>query len=631
MRFSPEPILVLSTVMMAITLSIIPMCTALVLLGSVLAVMGFFMGIIDSTANVSMVRLYGQDVSPFLHALHFCYGLGAFVSPMIAKPFLLNMDCSPFINNRSKSHDLLPSNISYYPAQSLEEAQHKTHVSYAFWIMSVLQIPVIILVITLVGKQCYSTRADGQLSGSQFDYSDMDEVVNEAKANHFNKNVGLPLTAGLTALMCFIVCCYDGLQTIHPIHQKLGDATKLSAEEILCRPKANYLQNCNLVFVTKCQALYADYIYSYAVEGASAIDNRDAAYLSACFWVAFFSIKDEMSSGPEEDLFGKAFNTFITSSGRVKLHTFGKEKYSGLIHLILNLFVMFYGTFYGLQHSLWEFCFLIMCSHCRAIRYERHDWPFVADRGISLKFRGFFALGRLISVPIATILTPACMLFINITGCTFALIFMQVGGNNETVIYAGTCMFGLFLSSVFPTAVSWIEQYINANTIITSILVLGAATGEMCFPVIVGQTFETGGPTFFLIFALAMCMCSYCIYIGVCMIGHIILRQTSKFISSIYLYMPPLPLLCGIQSREVCSGRPNFDEPLPPRYAPKHVGVLSICMKKKGGTISEDSGFVANKQFYDPKNGEATLESHGGNGFVASVGDGNALELETNR
>ncbi len=24
-------------------------------------------------------------------------------------------------------------------------------------------------------------------------------------------------------------------------------------------------------------------------------------------------------------------------------------------------------------------------SHCRAIRYERHDWPFVADRGTSLK------------------------------------------------------------------------------------------------------------------------------------------------------------------------------------------------------------------------------------------------------
>jgi hypothetical protein len=26
-------------------------------------------------------------------------------------------------------------------------------------------------------------------------------------------------------------------------------------------------------------------------------------------------------------------------------------------------------------------------SHCRAIRYERHNWPFVADRGTSLTFK----------------------------------------------------------------------------------------------------------------------------------------------------------------------------------------------------------------------------------------------------
>ena len=30
---------------------------------------------------------------------------------------------------------------------------------------------------------------------------------------------------------------------------------------------------------------------------------------------------------------------------------------------------------------------LMLGSHCRAIRYERHVWPFVADRGISLKFQ----------------------------------------------------------------------------------------------------------------------------------------------------------------------------------------------------------------------------------------------------
>ena len=54
------------------------------------------------------------------------------------------------------------------------------------------------------------------------------------------------------------------------------------------------------------------------------------------------------------------------------------------------------------QHAIWWFKYgvgyyrysphvaitdVMLRYHCRAIRYERHDWPFVADRGISLKFQ----------------------------------------------------------------------------------------------------------------------------------------------------------------------------------------------------------------------------------------------------
>lgn len=77
-RASPEPVLVISTVMIAVTLSVIPLCTALALLGAVLAIMGFFMGIIDTTANVSMIRLYGRDVSPFIHV-----SVPFFATPMV--------------------------------------------------------------------------------------------------------------------------------------------------------------------------------------------------------------------------------------------------------------------------------------------------------------------------------------------------------------------------------------------------------------------------------------------------------------------------------------------------------------------------------------------------------------------
>ena len=80
-----------------------------------------------------------MHVSSF-QAMHFCYGLGAFVSPMIAEPFLLNEDCSPLIKeeennplNISMRSFLEPSVLDVnttselYPAETLEEELFISH------------------------------------------------------------------------------------------------------------------------------------------------------------------------------------------------------------------------------------------------------------------------------------------------------------------------------------------------------------------------------------------------------------------------------------------------------------------------------------------------------------------------
>lgn len=70
---------------------------------------------------------------------------------MIAKPFLLNEDCTGFLRNGSRTE----LNVSE-PAKTLTEAQKMTKVDYAFWVMAVLQIPVIILVTNLLLKDLYA-------------------------------------------------------------------------------------------------------------------------------------------------------------------------------------------------------------------------------------------------------------------------------------------------------------------------------------------------------------------------------------------------------------------------------------------------------------------------------------------
>ncbi|KAK7066402.1 hypothetical protein SK128_011511 [Halocaridina rubra] len=59
--------------MLSITLAVIPFCTLLRWLAVVLAIMGFFMGTIDTVANISMIQLYGMNVAPFLQLLCFFF------------------------------------------------------------------------------------------------------------------------------------------------------------------------------------------------------------------------------------------------------------------------------------------------------------------------------------------------------------------------------------------------------------------------------------------------------------------------------------------------------------------------------------------------------------------------------
>jgi hypothetical protein len=95
--------------------------------------------------------------------MHCCYGIGAFVSPMIASAFLLNKDCTPFIDgftidtpvdpvyhadsydNSSSTHATL--RIAPQP-QRVFRYTHMSHVPMAFYILGTLQVSGVIPVET---------------------------------------------------------------------------------------------------------------------------------------------------------------------------------------------------------------------------------------------------------------------------------------------------------------------------------------------------------------------------------------------------------------------------------------------------------------------------------------------------
>lgn len=385
-RFTPNVLLLVGTIMMTVTMSFIPLCRILGALAFVLAVMGYFMGTIDTVANVSMIRIYGKDVSPFLQALHFFYGVGAFVSPMIAQPFLLNEDCSPFIDNSTEAVDHFEDN-EILPATTLKEAQIKTHIDYAFWIMALLMVPVILLTMSLVGRELYGRYFGGgdfnQNKQGQYESTDTETSATEERGDN------IPPATTFQTILISLLCAalmflYDGLQ-----------------------------------------AAYGGYVYSYAVKGPVRLKRSDAAYLNALFW-------------------------------------------------------------------------------------------------------GMFATGRLISIALATKLAPSFMLFCNISGCIFGMILMLLMSHNQTVLIVGTCILGIFMSSVFPTALSLTEQYIHVTPTITSFLVFGAALGEMSMPVILGHEFERTGPITFLVTGTVLCFLSLIVYLALWVAGHSVIRYAAS-------------------------------------------------------------------------------------------------------
>ncbi|XP_078487668.1 sodium-dependent glucose transporter 1-like [Ciona intestinalis] len=123
-------------------------------------------------------------------------------------------------------------------------------------------------------------------------------------------------------------------------------------------------------------------------------------------------------------------------------------------------------------------------------------------------FWGAFALGRFISIFVSKVLKPLGMIFIDLVG-TFigALIlvcFPYYYDTTDSLLWVGTFIYGMSMASIFPSGLSYTEQYITINGKAAASLVVGGALGEMLLPVMVGQLIEDHPMN--LMYSVAICM-----------------------------------------------------------------------------------------------------------------------------
>jgi FHS family Na+ dependent glucose MFS transporter 1 len=87
-RFPGHRLQALVLLVMAVMMAIVPTVPVLWLLAAVLAVLGFSEATVDAGGNILLVWVYQDKVAPYMNALHFFFGLGAFISPIIVAQVL---------------------------------------------------------------------------------------------------------------------------------------------------------------------------------------------------------------------------------------------------------------------------------------------------------------------------------------------------------------------------------------------------------------------------------------------------------------------------------------------------------------------------------------------------------------
>ncbi len=85
-------IMALMIVIMAALTALTPLVPLLWLLTAVLFITGAVQGVLNIGGNTLLVWLHKREVGPFMNGLHFCYGAGTFLAPVIVAQMVLRTD-----------------------------------------------------------------------------------------------------------------------------------------------------------------------------------------------------------------------------------------------------------------------------------------------------------------------------------------------------------------------------------------------------------------------------------------------------------------------------------------------------------------------------------------------------------
>ncbi len=161
-----------------------------------------------------------------------------------------------------------------------------------------------------------------------------------------------------------------------------------------------------------------------------------------------------------------------------------------LIVLIALCFFVFVGAEVGIGNWIYTYAIAQNLSDPTAAAY------------LTSAFWGAMTLGRLLAIPLSTRVSPAAMLWGDLIGGLVSVGIILIWPQVLVAIWVGTIGAGLSVASMFASLLAFSQEHMTISGRVTGWFFVGSSTGAMCVPWVIGQFFESIGPTVTMVVVL---------------------------------------------------------------------------------------------------------------------------------